>query len=74
MKFLFILKQICIQVTKYSEFSSLYVNRVQPHVASLTTPPPSPHNRVQNKHVKILHCCRVLYWCTVQRVLKPAQS
>jgi len=69
MKFLFILEQIRIQVAKYSEFWSLYVNRVHPHVPSLTTPPPSPHNRVQNKRVEILHRCRVLYLCTVQRVL-----
>jgi hypothetical protein len=32
--------------------------------------PPTPHNRVQNKHVKIFHRVRVLYMCTVQRVLK----
>ena len=59
MKFLFILEQIRIQVVKYSEFWSLYVNRVCPHVLSLMTPPPSPHNRVQ-----------VFHLCTVQRVLK----
>ena len=70
MKFLFILEQIRIQVAKYSEFWSFYVYRVHPHVPSLTTPPPPPHNCVQNKHVKILHRCRVLYLCTVQRVLK----
>jgi hypothetical protein len=27
-------------------------------------------NRVHNKHVKISYRCRVLYWCTVQTVLK----
>ena len=43
---------------------------MHPHVPPLTTPPPSPHNRVQNKHVKIFHPFRVLYLCTVQRVLK----
>jgi hypothetical protein len=69
MKFLFILEQIRIQVAKYSEFWSLNINRVHPYVPSLTTPPPSPHNRVQNKHV--LHRCRVLYLRAVQRVLKP---
>jgi hypothetical protein len=57
-------------VAKYSERWSLYVNWVHPHVPSFMTPPSSPHNRVQNKHVKILHRCRVLYLCTVQRVLK----
>jgi hypothetical protein len=56
-------------VAKYSELWSLYVNRVHPHVPSLTTASRSPHNRVQNKHVKILHRCRALYLCTVQRVL-----
>jgi hypothetical protein len=55
-------------VAKYSEFWSLNISRVHPHVPSLTTPPPSPHNRVQNKHG--LHRCRVLYLCAVQRVLK----
>jgi len=49
----------------------LYVYRVNPHVSTLTTPPPSPHYRVQNKHVKIFHRFRVLYLCTFQRVLKP---
>jgi len=68
MKFLFILEQIRIQVARYSEFWSLNVYQVHPHVPSLTTPPPSPHNRVQNKHV--LHRCRVLYLRAVQRVLK----
>jgi len=57
-------------VTKYFEIWSLYVYRVHPYVPSLTTPPPSPHNRVQNKHAKIFHRFRVLYLCTVQRVLK----
>ena len=70
MEFLFILEQIRIQVAKYFEIWSLYVYRVHPHDPSLTTPPPSPHNRVQNKHVKINHRFRVLYLCTVQRVLK----
>jgi hypothetical protein len=57
-------------VAKYSEFWSLNINRVHPHVPSLiTTPPPSPHNRVQNKHV--LRRWRVLYLRAVQRVLKP---
>jgi len=60
MKFLFIFEQIPIQVAKYSEFLSFYVYRVHPHVPSLTTPPPSPHNRVQNKHVKIFHLFRIL--------------
>jgi len=52
------------------EISSLRVNfnRVPPHVPSLKTPPPPPHNRVQNKHV--LHRCRLLYLRVVQRVLK----
>lgn len=36
----------------------------------LTTPPPPPHNRVQNKHVKIFHRLRVLSLFIVQRVLK----
>ena len=70
MEFLFILEQIRIQVAKYFEIWSLYVYRVHAHVPSLTTPPPSPHNRVQNKLVKIFHRCTVLYLCTVQRVLK----
>jgi hypothetical protein len=70
MKFLFILNPDRIQVAKYSEFWSLYVNWVHPHVLSLTTPTLSPHNHVQNKNVKILYHCRVLYLCTVQRVLK----
>ena len=43
---------------------------MHPHVPSLTTPPPPPHNRVQNKHVKIFHRVRVLCLSTVQRVLK----
>ena len=55
-------------MAKYSEFWSLNVNRVRPHIPSLATPPPSPHNLVQNKHV--LHCCRLLYLRAVQRVLK----
>jgi hypothetical protein len=63
--FLFILEQIRIYVAKYSEFWSLYVYRVHPHVPSLTT-----HNRVQNKHVKIFYRCSVLCLCTFQRVLK----
>ena len=70
MEFLFILEWIRIQVAKYFENWSLYVYRVHPHVPSLTTPPPSPHNRVQNKHVKFLNRFRVLYLCTVQRALK----
>ena len=69
MKFLSILEQIWIKVAKYSVFCSLNVNRVHQHVLSLTTPPPSPHNRMQNKHG--LHRCRDLYLCAVQRVLKP---
>ena len=69
-EFLFILEQIRIQVTKYFKIWSLYVYQVHPHDPSLTTPPPSPHNRVQNKYVKIFHHFRVLYLCTVQRVLK----
>jgi hypothetical protein len=48
-------------VAKYSELWSFYVYRAHPHVPSLMTPPSSPHNRVQNKQVKILHRCRVLY-------------
>jgi len=70
MKFLFILGQILIQVATYFEIWSLYVYHVHPHVLSLTMPPPFPHNRVQNKHVKIFHRFRVLYLCAVQRVLK----
>jgi len=70
MEFLFILEQIRIQVAKYFEIWSLYVYWVHPHVPSLRTPPLSPHNRVQNKHVKIFHRFRVIYLCTVQRVLK----
>ena len=70
MEFLFILEQIRIQVAKYFEIWSLYVYWVDPHVTFLTTPPPSPHNCGQNKHVKIFHRFRVLYLCTVQRVLK----
>ena len=67
-KFLFIFEQIRVQVAKYSEFWSLNVNRVHPHVPSLTTQYPSPHNRVQNKHV--LHRCIFLNLCAFQRVLK----
>ena len=63
MKFLFTLQQIRMQVAKHSELWFLYVNRVQPHVPSLTTPPP-PHNCVQNKHVKILHHCRLFVHCS----------
>ena len=70
MEFHFILEQIRIQVAKYFEIWSFYAYRVHPHVLSLTKPPPSPHNPVQNKHVRILHRFRVLYLCTVQRVLK----
>ena len=72
MEFLFILEQIRIQVAKYFEIRSLYVyvHRVHPHVPSLPASSPSPHNRVQNKHVKIFHRFRVLYLCAVQRVLK----
>ena len=70
MEFLFILEQIRIHVAKYFEIWFLYVYRVHPHVPSLTMPPPSPHNCVENKHVKIFHRFRVLYLCTVQRVLK----
>ena len=69
MEFLFILEQIRILVAKYFEIWSFYVYLVQPHVPSLTTPPPL-HNRVQNKHAKIFHRCRVLYMCTVQKVPK----
>ena len=68
MEFLFNLEQIRIQVAKYFENWSLHVYRVNPHVPSLPTLP--PHNRVQNKHVKIFRRFRVLYLCTVQRVLK----
>jgi len=57
-------------MAKYFEIWSLYVYRVYPHVPSLTTPPPSPTNLVQNKHVKIFHRFRVLYLCTAQRVLQ----
>ena len=57
-------------MAKYFEIWSLNVYQVHPHVPSLTTPPPSPHNIVQNRHVKIFHRFRVLYLCTVQRVLK----
>jgi len=39
---------------------SFHVYRVHPHVPSLTTTPPSPHNRGQNKHVKIFYRFRVL--------------
>jgi hypothetical protein len=55
-------------VAKYFKNRSLHVYRVHPHVPSLPTPP--PHNRVQNKNVKIFRRFRVLYSCTVQRVLK----
>jgi len=41
-KFLFILEQVPVQVAKYSEFWSLYVSRVDPHVPSVTMPPHSP--------------------------------
>ena len=68
MKFFSILEQIWTQVAKYSEFWSLNFNRVHPHIPSLMTPPPSPHNHVQNK--RVLHCCRLLYLRVVQRVLK----
>jgi hypothetical protein len=57
-------------VAKYFEIWSFYVYRVHPHVPSLTTPLPSPHNCVQNIHVKIFHRFTFLYLCTVQRVLK----
>jgi hypothetical protein len=57
-------------VAKYSEFWPFYVYRVHPHVLSLTIPPPSPNNRVQNKHFKIFHNFRVLYLCAGHRVLK----
>jgi len=70
MEFLFILEQIQIQVAKCFEIWSLYVYRVYLHVPSLTMPPPSPHNRLQNKYVKIFHRFRVLYLCNVQRVPK----
>jgi len=70
MKFLFIFEQIRAKVATCSEFRSLRVYWVHPHVPSLTTPPPSPHNRVQNKHIKIFQRYRVLYLCTVQRTLK----
>ena len=69
MKFFSILEQIRKQVAKYSEFWSLNINRVRPHVPSLATPPPSPHNLVQNKHV--VYRCRLLYLRAVQRILKP---
>ena len=68
MKFLIIIEQIRIQVAKYSELWSLNVYQVHQHVPSLTTRPPSPHNRVQNKHG--LFRCRILYLRAVQRVLK----
>ena len=68
MDVLFNLEQVQIQVAKYFEIWSFHVYRVNPHVLSLPTPP--PHNRVQNKHVKIFHRFRVLYFCTVQRVVK----
>jgi len=70
MTFLFIFEQIRVEVARYSEFWSPYIYRVHPHVISLTKPHPSAHNRVQNKHIKIFHRCRILYLCTVQRVLK----
>lgn len=41
-----------------------------PHVSSLPTHPASPHICVQNQQVTIFHRCRVLYLCTVQRLLK----
>ena len=69
MEFLFILEQVRIEVAKYFEIWPLLAYWVHPHVSSLTTPPPSPHNRVQNKRVKIFHRFRFLYLCTVQRVL-----
>jgi len=68
MKVFSILEQIRTQVAKYSEFWSLNINRAPPHIPSLTTPHPSPHNLVQKKHV--LHRCRLLYLRAVQRVLK----
>ena len=49
MEFLFTLEQIWIQVAKYFEIWSVHVYRVHPRVPSLTTPPPSPHNRVQKQ-------------------------
>jgi hypothetical protein len=52
MKFLFLLEQIRTYVAKYSELWSLYDYRVHPHVPSLTTPPPSPHNRVKTSMLK----------------------
>jgi hypothetical protein len=39
-------------VAKHSEFWPIYVYRVHPHVPSLTTPPPSPHNRVKTSMLK----------------------
>jgi len=42
MKFLFIVEQVPVQVAKYSEFWSLHVNRVHPHVPPVTMPPHSP--------------------------------
>ena len=68
MEFLFNVEQIQIQVAKYFENWSFHIYRVNPHVPSLPTLP--PHNRVQNKHVKIFRRFRVLYLCIVQRVLK----
>jgi len=59
MKFLFILQHIPIKVAKYSEFWSFYIYQVRPHVPSLMAPPPSPHNRVQVKHVTIFQRFRV---------------
>ena len=73
MKFLFILEQIQIQMAKYSKFWSLYVNRVFPHVPPLMTLPP-PYNRIQNKHVKILHCSRVPYCALFKEYQKPAET
>jgi hypothetical protein len=56
-------------VALFSEFWSLNINRVHPHVPPLiTTPPPSPYNRVQNN---VLRRWRVLYLRAVKRVLKP---
>jgi hypothetical protein len=60
MNFLVNLEHSRVQLAKYSEFWSFYVYRVQPHVPSLTTPPPSQHARVQPKHVKIFHRFRIL--------------
>jgi hypothetical protein len=54
MKLIFILEHIRMYVAKYSEFWPIYVYRVHPHVPSLTTPPPSPHNRVKTSMFKEL--------------------